>query len=125
LETPRFYLDLERRVPEISLSNEPDFDSLLLLHGKWPRTSFGLDWVAGITGIRSLRHALYHMARMAMKCDAHFSSVYAALRAKGLRHGQALRNIGDRLLRVLMAMLRDRTCYDASRIRHEPVVQMG
>ena len=72
-----------------------------------------------------LRHALYHMARVAMQRDAHFSRVYAALRAKGQRHGQALRNIGDRLLRILMAMLRDRTCYDASRIRREPVVQIG
>ena len=72
-----------------------------------------------------LRHALYHMARVAMQRDAHFSSVYAALRAKGQRHGQALRNIGDRLLRILMAMLRHRTCYDASRIRRELVVQMG
>src|SRR5262247_1097323 len=72
-----------------------------------------------------LRHALYHMARVAMQRDAHFSRVYAALRAKGQRHGQALRNIGDRLLRILMAMLRHRTCYDASRIRREPVVQMG
>ena len=30
-----------------------------------------------------LRHALYHMARVAMQRDAHFSSVYTALRAKG------------------------------------------
>jgi len=72
-----------------------------------------------------LRRALYHMARVAMQRDAHCSSVYAALRAKGQRHGQALRNIGGRLLRILVAMLRHRTCYDASRIRHEPVVQMG
>src|SRR5882672_8095683 len=72
-----------------------------------------------------LRHALYHMARVAMQCDAYFNSVYAALRAKGQRHGQAIRNIGDRLLRILIAMLRHRTCYDASRIRREPVVQMG
>ncbi len=72
-----------------------------------------------------LRNALYHMARVAMQRDAHFSSVYAALRAKGQRHGQALRNISDRLLRILMAMLRHRTCYDASRIGREPVVQMG
>jgi hypothetical protein len=72
-----------------------------------------------------LRHALYHMARVAMQRDAHFRRVYAALRAKGQRHGQALRNIGDRLLRILMAMLHNRTCYDASRIRREPVVQMG
>ena len=64
------------------------------------------------------------MARVAMQRDAHFSQVYTALRAKGHRHGQALRTIGDRLLRVLMAMLRERICYDASRIRCEPVVQM-
>jgi transposase len=69
-----------------------------------------------------LRHALYHMARVAMQRDAHFSSVYAALRAKGQRHGQALRTIGDRLLRILMAMLRHRTGYDASRIRCKSVV---
>jgi hypothetical protein len=72
-----------------------------------------------------LRQALYHMARVAIQRDGHFNRVYAALRAKGQRHGQALRSIGDRLLRILMAMLRDRTCYDASRIRREPVVQMG
>jgi transposase len=72
-----------------------------------------------------LRHALYHMARVAMQRDAHFSSVYTALRAKGQRHGQALRTISDRLLRILVAMLRNGTCYDASRIRRESVVQMG
>jgi hypothetical protein len=72
-----------------------------------------------------LRHALDHMARVAMQRATHFSSVYVALRAKGQRHGQALRTIGDRLLRILMAMLRHRTCYDTSRIRCEPVVQIG
>ena len=72
-----------------------------------------------------LRHALYHMARVAMQRDAHFSQVYAALRAKGHRHGQALRTLGDRLLRILMAMLRERLCYDASRMHREPVVQRG
>src|SRR5215510_9357494 len=59
-----------------------------------------------------LRHALYHMAWVAMQCDAEFSSVYQALRAKGQRHGQALRNIADRILRILIAMLRDRTLYN-------------
>ena len=71
-----------------------------------------------------LRHALYHRARVAMQRDAHFSSVYAALRAKGQRHGQALRTLGDRLLRILMAMLRNGTCYDASRIRCEGLRQL-
>src|SRR5215467_8277721 len=72
-----------------------------------------------------LRHALYHMARVATQREAYFGGVNKALRAKGQRHGQALRNIGDRLLRLLIAMLHDRTCYDATRSRHEPVVQMG
>src|SRR4029453_8749764 len=72
-----------------------------------------------------LRHALYHMARVAMQREAHFSQGYAALRAKGQRHGQALRTLGDRLLRILMAMLRERICYDASRMHREPVGQVG
>src|SRR5215813_2265437 len=72
-----------------------------------------------------LRQTLYHMTRVAIQRDTHFSQVYAALRAKGQRHGQALRSIGNRLLRILMAMLRHRTCYDTSRIRCEPVVQKG
>jgi transposase len=71
-----------------------------------------------------LRHALYHMTRVAMQRDAHFSRVYEALRAKGQRHGQALRNIGDRLLRILMAMLRDRTLYDSSRRYSGQIVLM-
>ena len=65
---------------------------------------------------RRWRHALSHMARVAMQREAHCASVYEALRAKGQRHGQALRNLADRLLRLLMAMLRERTRYDASRI---------
>ena len=64
---------------------------------------------------KRLRHALYHMARVAMQREAHFASVYEALRAKGQRHGQALRNVADRILRILMAMLRDRTVYDPCR----------
>jgi transposase len=72
-----------------------------------------------------LRHALYHMARVAAQRDPYFSSVYEALRAKGQRHGQALRNVGDRLLRILIAMLRDGACYDIARCRREPVVQRG
>jgi hypothetical protein len=72
-----------------------------------------------------LRQALYPMARVARQRDAHVNSVSTTLRAQGQRHGQALRHLGDRLLRMLVAMLRHRTCYDASRIRREPVVQMG
>jgi transposase len=64
---------------------------------------------------KRLRHALSHMARVARQREAHFASVYEALRAKGQRHGQALCNVADRILRILMAMLRDRTVYDPCR----------
>ncbi len=74
---------------------------------------------------RRLRHALYHMARVAMQGDAEFASVYQALRAKGQRHAQALRNIADRMLRTLMAMLRDRTLYDPAQRRFRASAQMS
>jgi hypothetical protein len=46
--------------------------------------------------------------------DAYFASVYAALKTKGQSHGRAIRSIGDRLLRMLVAMLRNHTLYDPS-----------
>lgn len=58
-----------------------------------------------------LRTALYHAARVNVQCDANSKAIYAALRAKGHSHGRACRTIGDRMLRILMAMLRDGTKY--------------
>jgi len=61
-----------------------------------------------------LRNALYHMAHGVAQRDAYFASVYAALKTKGQSHGRAIRSIGDRLLRMLVAMLRNHTLYDPS-----------
>jgi transposase len=61
-----------------------------------------------------LRQALYPMAHCVAQRDAYFASVYAALKTKGQSHGRALRSIGDRLLRMLVAMLRNHTLYDPS-----------
>jgi hypothetical protein len=61
-----------------------------------------------------LRNALYHMAHCVAQRDAYFASVYAALKTKGQSHGRAIRSIGDRLLRMLVAMLRNHTLYDPS-----------
>jgi transposase len=61
-----------------------------------------------------LRNALYHMAHCVAQRDPYFASVYAALKTKGQSHGRALRSIGDRLLRMLVAMLRNHTLYDPS-----------
>ena len=59
-----------------------------------------------------LRNALYHWGRVASQRDPSTRDHYARLRAKGHTHGRAIRGVGDRLLRILMAMLRDGTLYD-------------
>lgn len=59
-----------------------------------------------------LRNAIYHWSRVASQVDPHTKAQYHALRAKGHSHGRALRSVGDRNLRVLVAMLREGTVYD-------------
>lgn len=59
-----------------------------------------------------LRDALYHWSRVSVQCDSHSKQHYANLRAKGHSHGRALRGIADRLLAVLIAMLRSGTLYN-------------
>lgn len=67
-----------------------------------------------------LRNAVYHWARVAVMHDDHSRGVYAALRAKGQSHGRALRSVADRLLRVLVSMLKHHTLYDPERQRRLP-----
>jgi len=64
-----------------------------------------------------MRNAAYHWARVASQRDPHWRSLYRALRARGHGHGRACRGVADRMLAVLMAMLRTRTLYDPSRLR--------
>ena len=59
-----------------------------------------------------LRNVLYHWARVSIICDPRSRTHYAQLRAKGHSHGRSLRGIADRWLRVLVAMLKQRTLYD-------------
>jgi len=61
-----------------------------------------------------LRNALYHWARIATQHDSLSRARYAALRARGHSHGRALRSVADRLLSVLMAMLRTGTTFRAN-----------
>lgn len=60
-----------------------------------------------------LRNAFYHWARVSTTCDPAARAYYAQLRARGHTHGRALRSVTDRWIRILMAMLRDRTLYSA------------
>ena len=62
-----------------------------------------------------LRNALYHWARVAAICDPPSKTYFTALRQRGHSYARALRGLGDRLLRVLIAMLNNGTLYDCSR----------
>jgi transposase len=62
-----------------------------------------------------LRNAFFHWARVAITIDDRSRDLYQRHRQKGQTLGRALRSVGDHLLRVLMAMLKSRTLFDASR----------
>jgi len=67
--------------------------------------------LAGIARNLRLRNAVYHWARISCQCDEASRQHYTALRQKGHGYGRALRGTADRLLRILFAMLRNRTLY--------------
>lgn len=62
-----------------------------------------------------LRNAVYHWTRTAAQCEPRARSHYLALRAQGHTHGRALRGIGDRLIKALMAALKSGQLYDPNR----------
>ncbi len=59
--------------------------------------------------------ALYHWARTSSQCDPKAKHHYQTLRRLGHSHGRALPGVADRLLALLVAMLRDQTLYDSTR----------
>lgn len=63
-----------------------------------------------------LREAVFHWARNSIRLDAHSRAHYQRLRQRH-GHARALRGVGDRLLEVLITMLRSRTLYDPERRR--------
>ena len=66
-----------------------------------------------------LRNAVYHWARVAAQHDPRARQLYASLRARGHTHGRALRQLADRHLSILVAMLRTHTLYDPNRPSRE------
>jgi hypothetical protein len=58
-----------------------------------------------------LRNACHHWAQGAVIFDARAKAHYTALRSRGHNHARALRGVADRLLRIAIAMLRDRSEY--------------
>lgn len=71
---------------------------------------------------RRLRDAIYHWSRTSLQHDAAARAYYGRLRARGHSHARALRSVGDRWLRILMAMLKARTLYDRSRLLTTEIV---
>jgi transposase len=64
---------------------------------------------------RRLRQAVYHWGRVSAQIDARSRDHYAALRQRGHSHGRAVRGVADRLLHVLVTMLRAGTLYDPTK----------
>ena len=62
-----------------------------------------------------VRQALYHWSRVSLVADDASHAYYRRLRARGHSHGRALRSVADRLLRILIAMLKNGTLYDPAR----------
>jgi transposase len=67
-----------------------------------------------------LRYALYHWARVAVTCDPASKTYYAALRQRGHSYARALRSVADRLLRILVAMLKSESLFDSTHPRRSP-----
>ena len=64
-----------------------------------------------------LRNAMYHWARCSVQHDPLSKAHYARLRQAGHNHARALRGVADRLLSILMGMLKNGQPYDEKR-RH-------
>lgn len=62
-----------------------------------------------------LRNAFYHWARISVQNDEHSRAHFDRLRQAGHNYKRALRGVADRLLAVLIAMLRSGEAYDANR----------
>lgn len=60
-----------------------------------------------------LRDALHLMVECGLQRDAWVCGQYAELRARGQTHGRACRQLGDRMLKRLRAMLRNRTLWES------------
>lgn len=88
-------------------------------HGKRSRRKPTVLMRRGCNG--RLRDVLYMWAFCATQYDPACKRYYSRLRGRGHSHARALRSVADRLLRILVAMLRDGTLYD--RERHQVPAQ--
>lgn len=62
-----------------------------------------------------LRNAMHYWAGGSMQYDLRSKQMYQDMRDRGLNHNRALRGIADRLLEMIISMLRHRAMYDPQR----------
>jgi transposase len=97
-----------------------DYHAFRVLGGSAPVTKR-----SGKSRVVRIRYACHGRVRFALRCwamgaiqrDAHSRRHYDRLRRAGHDHDRALRGVVDRLITVLVAMLRDGTLYDPNRRR--------
>jgi hypothetical protein len=67
-----------------------------------------------------LRQALHHWATRSIICDETSRKQYDCLRTAGHQHARALRGLADRLVRMLIAMLKHQNAFRPSATRKIP-----
>ena len=95
-----------------------DYHALRVLVGVAPVTK-----QSGKSRLVRMRHACHHplraachaWAQVSIRDDPRSRAHYQQLRARGHNHARALRGVVDRLLALLIAMLRTNTLYEATR----------
>jgi transposase len=70
---------------------------------------------------RRLRDAAYHWGRVGLQHNPAARAYYATLRARGHSHGRALRSVADRLLRILITLLKRGQLFDPAYGQLRPV----
>ena len=74
---------------------------------------------------KRLRNAMHQAAHVAVKYVERWKRIYSNLRARGCSHARALRSVADRMLKVLIAMLRDGACFDLDRVERRCTAARG
>jgi transposase len=72
-----------------------------------------------------LREATFHWARVSVQRDPRSRAHYAALKQRGHSHGRALRGVADRLLKLLVTMLKSGTRFDSARWNRIDAIPSG
>lgn len=101
---------------------ERDYEALRCYAGTAPVTrQSGKRKTVGMRHACSLRlrNAVYHWATSSLSCDSRSRKQYDGLRASGHPHARALRGLADRLLGVLIALLKTQQTFD--RVRRDGV----